>query len=121
MSSCKPVWKGKMGVLPESSTSLHRPGTPLCASALFQCIWNRGSSLVYYFNTGPGASAGNKVSLSACRHQWNFMYIDDAVEAVYELYTHLPQSAKEGFKKNGLVNTIVNIDRQGHQGVKGLC
>ena len=49
------------------------------------------------------------------------MYIDDAVEAVYELYTHLPQSAKEGFKKNGLVNTIVNIDRQGHQGVKGLC
>ena len=37
------------------------------------------------------------------------MYIDDAVEAVYELYTHLPQSAKEGFKKNGLVNTIVNI------------
>lgn len=53
--------------------------------------------------------AGNKVSLSACRHQWNFMYIDDAVEAVYELYTHLPQSAEEGFKKNGLVNTIVNI------------
>ena len=37
------------------------------------------------------------------------MYIDDAVEAVYELYTHLPQSAEEGFKKNGLVNTIVNI------------
>ena len=50
-----------------------------------------------------------KVSLSACLHQWNFMYIDDAVEAVYELYTHLPQSAEEGFKKNGLVNTIVNI------------
>ena len=37
------------------------------------------------------------------------MYIDDAVEAVYELYTHLLQSAEEGFKKNGLVNTIVNI------------
>ena len=31
------------------------------------------------------------------------------MEAVYELYTHLPQSAEEGFKKNGLVNTIVNI------------
>ena len=27
-----------------------------------------------------------KVALSACRHQWNFMYIDDAAEAVYELY-----------------------------------
>ena len=53
--------------------------------------------------------AGNKVSLSACRHQWNFMYIDDAVEAVYELYTHLPQSAPDQYKKNGLVSTIVNI------------
>ena len=29
-----------------------------------------------------------KVSLSACRHQWNFMYIEDAVQAVYELYRH---------------------------------
>ena len=37
--------------------------------------------------------AGNKVSLSACRHQWNFMYIDDAVEAVYELYEQLPHFA----------------------------
>ena len=53
--------------------------------------------------------AGNKVSLSACRHQWNFMYIDDAVEAVYELYEQLPQSADAGVKKNGLVSTIVNI------------
>lgn len=53
--------------------------------------------------------AGNKVSLSACRHQWNFMYIDDAAEAVYELYTHLPQSAPDQYKKNGLVSTIVNI------------
>ena len=26
-----------------------------------------------------------RVSLSACRHQWNFMYIEDAVQAVYEL------------------------------------
>ena len=53
--------------------------------------------------------AGNKVSLSACRHQWNCMYIDDAVEAVYELYEQLPQSADAGVKKNGLVSTIVNI------------
>ncbi len=27
-----------------------------------------------------------KVALSACRHQWNFMYIEDAAEAVYQLY-----------------------------------
>ena len=31
---------------------------------------------------------GEKVSLSACRHLWNFMYIQDAVQAVYELYRH---------------------------------
>lgn len=31
---------------------------------------------------------GRKVALSACLHRWNFMYIADAVEAVYELYTH---------------------------------
>ena len=31
---------------------------------------------------------GNTVSLSACRHFWNFMYIRDAAEAVYELYRH---------------------------------
>ena len=52
---------------------------------------------------------GKSVSLSACLHQWNFMYIDDAVEAVYELYEQLPQSADAGVKKNGLVSTIVNI------------
>lgn len=28
---------------------------------------------------------GGKVSLSACRHDWNFMYIDDAVDAVVRL------------------------------------
>lgn len=28
------------------------------------------------------------VSLSACRHLWNFMYIDDAVNAVFQLYCH---------------------------------
>lgn len=26
------------------------------------------------------------VSLSACKHLWNFMYIDDAISAVYQLY-----------------------------------
>ena len=29
---------------------------------------------------------GNKVKLSACEHKWNFMYIDDAIDAVYALY-----------------------------------
>lgn len=31
---------------------------------------------------------GNKVSLSACRHRWNFMDIEDAARAVTELYRY---------------------------------
>ena len=31
---------------------------------------------------------GKKVSLSACMHRWNFMYIDDAASAVVELYRY---------------------------------
>ncbi|MDD3252687.1 MAG: NAD(P)-dependent oxidoreductase [Lachnospiraceae bacterium] len=31
---------------------------------------------------------GNTVSLSACRHRWNFMEISDAARAVAELYAH---------------------------------
>ena len=55
-----------------------------------------------------------KVSLSACLHQWNFMYIEDAVQAVYELYR---QAVIEGqdWKKDGSggpVSAIVNIASQ---------
>lgn len=43
-----------------------------------------------------------KVSLSACRHLWNFMYIEDAAQAVYELYCY-------GRKENEIQSHIVNI------------
>lgn len=43
-----------------------------------------------------------KVSLSACRHQWNFMYIEDAAQAVYELYRHVNASDRPA-------SAIVNI------------
>lgn len=42
-----------------------------------------------------------KVSLSACRHKWNFMYIEDAVQAVYELYSH---GADAGSPRSIIVN-----------------
>lgn len=45
---------------------------------------------------------GNKVSLSACQHKWNFMYIDDAVEAVYQLYVSVD-------RKKELTENIFNI------------
>lgn len=45
---------------------------------------------------------GNTVSLSACRHLWNFMYIEDAVEAVYRLFLSI-------IKKDDFKCEIVNI------------
>lgn len=45
---------------------------------------------------------GEKVSLSACRHKWNFMYIDDAVDAVYSLYESVDS-------KNSFNSGIFNI------------
>lgn len=44
---------------------------------------------------------GGRVSLSACRHEWNFMYIDDAVEAVGRLYE---QMKDKPCKKGAAVN-----------------
>lgn len=40
------------------------------------------------------------VSLSACRHLWNFMYIDDASEAVYHLYLRSLKVPVESFAVN---------------------
>lgn len=36
---------------------------------------------------------GGRVALSACRHEWNFMYIDDAVAAVGRLYEQVKEKA----------------------------
>ena len=44
---------------------------------------------------------GGRVSLSACLHEWNFMYIDDAVEAVGRLYE---QVKGKPCKKGAAVN-----------------
>ena len=55
-----------------------------------------------------------KVSLSACRHMWNFMYIEDAVQAVYELYRQAADEAPD-WKRDGslrLISSIVNIASQ---------
>ncbi|MFR2986100.1 MAG: NAD-dependent epimerase/dehydratase family protein, partial [Clostridium sp.] len=46
-----------------------------------------------------------KVSLSACRHQWNFMYIEDAVQAVFRLYQKgMERLADEKEPFSGIVN-----------------
>ena len=55
-----------------------------------------------------------KVSLSACRHMWNFMYIEDAVQAVYELYRQAVNE-EPGLKKDNFrspISAIVNIASQ---------
>lgn len=55
-----------------------------------------------------------KVSLSPCRHMWNFMYIEDAVQAVYELYRQAEDAVQAGDSRKGespghLHSAIVNI------------
>lgn len=45
---------------------------------------------------------GKKVSLSACKHKWNFMHIDDATNAVYQLYFSV-------LEKNDFTDEIFNI------------
>ena len=52
--------------------------------------------------------AGNKVSLSACRHQWNFMYIDDAVEAVYDSTDGTRDVIRELCRQNPKIKAIFN-------------
>lgn len=49
---------------------------------------------------------GGRVSLSACRHEWNFMYIDDAVEAVGRLY----EQVKDKPCKKGVAVNIASRD-----------
>lgn len=52
---------------------------------------------------------GHTVSLSACRHKWNFMYIEDAVDAVYRLYQAVED--KEDFK-SGIFNIASEDTRE---------
>lgn len=49
------------------------------------------------------------VSLSACLHQWNFMYIEDAVQAVYELYQRFIGENAWGPEENPEDGIIVNL------------
>lgn len=49
---------------------------------------------------------GGTVNLSACLHKWNFMYIDDAVEAVGRLYDR----QKDGSLTEGLAVNIASRD-----------
>ena len=50
---------------------------------------------------------GETVSLSACRHRWNFMYIRDAAEAVYQLH----QTARDVFKRQLLRFTFRKMNK----------
>ena len=95
----------------------YQKAVPLCEELglhyvhlrFFSCIWNRRPSLVYHFHSCAGTSSRKQGFFKRMQTSVELMYIDDAVEAVYELYEQLPQSADAGVKKNGLVSTIVNI------------
>lgn len=52
---------------------------------------------------------GNSVQLSACKHKWNFMYIDDAIDAVYSLYLSVK---KNSIFKSGIFNIASTDTRE---------
>lgn len=56
---------------------------------------------------------GKTVSLSACRHCWNFMDIEDASRAVVELYRYSDSHRGECH--------AVNVASGGYQGAAGFC
>ena len=82
---------------------MQRAGASLFPSAVFSVYGPGDHPLVDHLHSGAGAAPGKERFLSACLHQWNFMYIEDAVQAVYELYRHLP-SEKDSPKISEIVN-----------------
>ncbi len=93
----------------KAKLEFYRQG-PLCAGNLESVTTISGSSastggaiiLVYYLYLTRDLPLGKTVSLSSCRHEWNFMYIEDAVQAVYELY-------RSGCEAGEVQSQIVNI------------
>ncbi|WP_434691317.1 NAD-dependent epimerase/dehydratase family protein [Hungatella sp. SB206] len=101
---CSPVneyGKAKLDFFRQAVPVCERYGMNFCHLRFFSVYgygdhpWSIISTLVREL------SRGGRVSLSACRHEWNFMYIDDAVEAVGRLYE---QVKDKPCKKGAAVN-----------------
>ncbi|MBC5710084.1 NAD(P)-dependent oxidoreductase [Hungatella sp. L12] len=101
---CSPVneyGKAKLDFFRQAVPVCERYGMNFCHLRFFSVYgygdhpWSIISTLVREL------SRGGRVSLSACRHEWNFMYIDDAVEAVGRLYE---QVKGKPCKKGAAVN-----------------
>jgi len=101
---CSPVneyGKAKLEFFRQAVPVCERYGMNFCHLRFFSVYgygdhpWSIISTLVREL------SRGGRVSLSACRHEWNFMYIDDAVEAVGRLYE---QVKDKPCKKGAAVN-----------------
>lgn len=80
----------------KAKLEFYRKAAPLCESLAMKYYHLRFFS-VYGCGDHPWSVISTlvrdlrqdkKVSLSHCRHEWNFMYIEDGVQAVYELYRH---------------------------------
>lgn len=64
--------------------------------------------------------AGKTVSLSACRHRWNFMDIEDAARAVVELYRHSDRFEGEIHVVN-VASADTRVLRDFVEEIHGLC
>ena len=86
---CRPIneyGKAKWEFYQKAAPLCSRLGPSLLPSEIFRCVWLRDHPWSIISTLVRDLRQDKKVSLSACRHMWNFMYIEDAVQAVYELY-----------------------------------
>lgn len=63
---------------------------------------------------------GNTVSLSACRHRWNFMDILDAARAVVELYRYSDHFPGEAYAVN-VASTDTRVLKEFVEEIHSLC
>ncbi len=121
--ACRPV-----NAYGKAKLSFYEDAAPLCRE------WGMTYEHLRFFSVyGPGdhpwsiistltreLPQGKTVSLSACRHRWNFMDVEDASRAVRELFCH--SDAFEG--QTHIVNiasTDTRVLREFVEEIHGLC
>lgn len=95
---CRPVnayGKAKLAFFHEAEPLLHKAGITYYHLRYFS-VYGRGDHPWSIISTlTRDLPMGKTVSLSACRHRWNFMDIEDASRAVAELYRYSDGHAGE--------------------------
>ncbi len=82
------IWKSQACVLSTGEGVMPRDADDVLSSAVFSVYGKGDHPWSIISHADKGVAGGKTVSLSACRHRWNFMDIADASRAVVELYRY---------------------------------